>query len=97
MIIHSFAFRWKPEASEAQKVQAAEAIRALQGPIPGLIATYVGTNVSPRSLGYQLGGVMHFEDRIALDAYHEHPLHQALLAWLVPLIEAVEVDFDPEQ
>ena len=36
---------------------------------------------------------MKFVDRAALDAYGTHPAHQALLAWLVPLLDATEVDF----
>ena len=97
MLIHAFGFRWQAGVSEEQKTRAVEAIRALQGQIPGLLATYVGTNVSPRSQGYALGGVMHFADRAALETYNEHPVHQALLSWLMPLIEPVEIDFDPAQ
>jgi len=36
---------------------------------------------------------MKFADAATYRAYEEHPAHQALLRWLVPLIEAVEVDF----
>ena len=32
------------------------------------------------------------KDKAALDAYVQHPAHQALLAWLVPLIDAIELD-----
>ena len=35
---------------------------------------------------------MRFTDKAALDAYVLHPMHQALLAWLVPLIDAIELD-----
>ncbi len=94
MVIHTFAFRWKPDVPEAQKTRALTAIRALQGAIPGLLATFAGTNFSPRSQGYALGGVMHFADRAALDAYATHPAHQALLAWLMPLIDPLELDFE---
>lgn len=93
MFIHIFAFRWQSGATEAQKSQAAEAIRALQGQIPGLLSTHVGANVSQRSQGYSFGGVMHFTDQAAFEAYNIHPAHQALLAWLMPLVEPLEVDF----
>lgn len=96
MVIHTFAFRWQPGVTEAQRSQAAQAIRALQGQIPGLLATYVGTNISPRSQGYELGGVMHFADQAALLAYDTHPAHQALLQWLLPWIDPIEVDFNPQ-
>jgi hypothetical protein len=94
MVIHTFAFRWKPAVSEAQQQRGVAAIRDLQGKIPGLEETWVGVNFSPRSQGYALGGVMKFASRSALEAYGVHPAHQELLAWLMPLIEPVEVDFE---
>ena len=94
MIIHTFAFRWKKGVSESQKLRAIAEIRRLQGQIPGLLETCVGVNFSPRSQGYELGGVMKFTDRSALEAYGGHPIHQELLQWLMPLIDPIEVDFE---
>ena len=94
MVIHTFAFRWKPGVPAEQRQRVVDSIRNLQGRIPGLEETWVGTNFSPRSQGYELGGVMKFADRTALEAYSGHPAHQELLAWLMPLIEPVEVDFE---
>jgi hypothetical protein len=94
MVIHTFAFRWKAGVGEEQKLRALAEIRGLQGQIPGLLETWVGFNVSSRSQGYELGGVMKFRDRSALDAYGEHPVHQKLLVWLMPLIDPLEVDFE---
>jgi hypothetical protein len=94
MVIHTFAFQWKPGVTADQKQRAMEEIRNLQGQIPGLLETYVGVNFSPRSKGYELGGVMKFSDRATLEAYTVHPVHQQLLTWLVPLVDPVEVDFE---
>jgi hypothetical protein len=94
MVIHTFAFRWKLSVTDEQKQRAVREIRALQGQIPGLCETLVGTNISPRSQGYELGGVMKFSDRASLDAYGGHPVHQKLLTWLMPLIDPIEVDFE---
>lgn len=91
-VFHVFAFQWKPEASEAQKDRARKDISAFQGVIPGLLQTHVGPNISPRGKGYTFGGIMLFKDDASLNAYFQHPAHQALLAWLVPLIDAVELD-----
>ncbi|MGB2668577.1 MAG: Dabb family protein [Candidatus Acidiferrum sp.] len=91
-VFHVFAFQWKPNATDAQKQKAAKDIAAFQGHIPGLLQTHVGPNISPRGKGYAFGGIMQFKDQAALDAYVQHPSHQALLAWLVPLIDAVELD-----
>ena len=91
-VFHVFGFRWKPDTSEAQKDKAAKEIAAFQGQIPGLLQTHVGPNISPRGKGYTFGGIMQFKDQAALDAYVQHPAHQALLVWLVPLIDAIELD-----
>jgi len=94
MFIHTFAFEWNPDVTEQQKDHVISEIRKLQGQIPGLLETWVGKNISPRSRGYQLGGVMQFADRASLDAYPSHPVHEKLVSWLRPMIQAIEVDFD---
>lgn len=91
-VFHVFAFQWKPEATEAEKERAKKDIMAFQGVIPGLIQTHVGPNISPRGKGYTFGGIMQFKDEESLNAYFQHPAHLALLKWLVPLIDAVELD-----
>lgn len=91
-VFHVFAFQWKPRATDELKARAEKDIRAFQGVIPGLLETHVGTNTSPRGKGYTFGGIMRFKDQAALEAYVQHPSHQALLLWLVPLIDAIELD-----
>jgi hypothetical protein len=94
LVIHTFGFRWKPGVTEGQRAQAVKVIRELRGKIPGLLNTWVGQNISPRSQGYELGGVMQFSDRAALEAYNSHPAHEKVLAFLRPLIDAIEIDFE---
>lgn len=94
MYIHMFAFRFKPEVTEPRKKEIVEAIRKLQNEIPEVLETWVGRNESPRGQGYELGGVMKFADAVACERYGAHPVHQKLLAWLMPLIEPIEVDFE---
>jgi hypothetical protein len=94
MFVHTFLFRWKSGVTEDQKLRAIREIQALGGKIPGLLETLVGRNISPRSQGYDLGGVMKFTDLSTFEAYNDHPVHQRLLAWLMPLIDPVEVDFE---
>jgi len=38
--------------------------------------------------------MMKFSSKAACDAYSTHPAHLALLEWLVPLIDPVELDFE---
>lgn len=97
MVIHMFAFRWRPNVTVDQKQRVAAEISAMQGQIPGLLETFVGENVSSRGQGYELGGMMKFTDRASLDNYGPHPAHQKLLAWLMPLIDPIEIDFEVSQ
>ena len=94
MFIHIFGFRWKDRATDADKARAAREIRAFEGAIPGLMDVSVGENLSPRGQGYTFAGLMRFTDRASCEAYATHPAHIALLDWLVPLIEPVELDFE---
>lgn len=94
MFIHIFGFRWKPSANPADQQRAAREIVAFRGVIPGLLEVHVGPNLSPRGQGYTFAGLMTFADRAACDAYSTHPAHLALLQWLVPLIDPVELDFE---
>ena len=94
MFIHIFGFLWKPHTSEADKARARNEILAFRGVIPGLVAVNVGPNVSPRGRGYELVGLMTFTSREFADGYSTHPAHLALLEWLVPLIDAVELDLE---
>jgi hypothetical protein len=91
-VFHVFAFQWKQGTSEAEKDRAKKEIGAFQGVIPGLLQTHVGPNLSPRGKGYTFGGIMQFKDEASLEAYFQHPAHLALLTWLAPLIDAVELD-----
>jgi hypothetical protein len=93
-MIHMFVFRWKSAATAAQKERAMRDIRAFEGVVPGLAEVHVGRNRSPHGAGYETGGVMKFIDDAAMQAYFVHPAHKALIAWLAPLIEPIEVDFE---
>lgn len=94
MFIHIFGFRWRPGATAADKARARKEILAFQKEIPGLVAVNVGQNVSPRGQGYEFVGLMTFTNREAAEGYATHQIHLALLDWLVPLIDAVELDFE---
>lgn len=93
MYIHMFAFRMKPGITGEQKDRMVAEIRALQSKIPAILESWIGLNESPRGGGYELGGAMKFTSKAAFDNYGLHPAHQELVAWLLPLIEPVEIDF----
>lgn len=93
MYIHMFAFRFKTGVTADQKNHCVTEIRKLKSDIAEVQEAWVGLNISPRGQGYELGGTMQFADANAFDRYVNDPHHQALLKWLLPLIEPIEVDF----
>ena len=93
MVVHTFMIRWKPEATTADKARFLAEVRAFAGVVPGLLQVYAGLNFSERANGHQLGAVMLFRDREALDTYATSPLHLQLLSWAAPLVDATDVDF----
>ena len=92
MYIHIFLFRWKFQATPEHHTRATREIEAFAGAIPGLLEVSVGPNLATNTGGYTFGGCLKFTDAAACQAYATHPLHVALLDWLVPLINAVELD-----
>ena len=94
MFIHIFGFRWMPAATDGDKERARREILGFGASVPGLLTVQAGRNVSPRGRGYEFAGLMTFSDEAAYAAYTTHPLHVALLEWLAPLIEPVELDFE---
>ena len=88
-----FGFRWKPEAKEALKERAKTDVLAFRARTPGLVDLHVGHNESPHGQGYTFAGLMRFTGKGVFEAYVKHPQHQALLKWLKPLIDPVELDF----
>lgn len=94
MFVHIFGFRWAAAAAAEDKARARREILAFRDAIPGLHGVNVGPNVSLRGQGYEFVGLMTFTDRASFEAYTTHPRHMALLKWLAPLIEPIELDFE---
>lgn len=95
MYIHSLAARLKPGITDAQIAETGNILRGLQQEIPGLLAVYAGMNISPHAGGYGFGAGMHFADRTSLEAYYDHPAHQAVIPKLLAVVEdVVEVDYE---
>lgn len=92
MFLHVFMFQWKDHATAAHRASAALEISDFKGAVPGLLTVTVGTNLAANHGGYDFGGCLGFTDEAAYRDYCNHPLHKQLLDWLLPLIDAVELD-----
>ena len=98
MITHVVMWRMKESAlgnsAETNAAILKQKLEALSGRIPGLHSVEVGIDVRRRANSAEAVLISRFDSREALEAYHDHPLHQALGSWLASVRdESLVVDF----
>ncbi|HEU4751585.1 MAG TPA: Dabb family protein [Armatimonadota bacterium] len=96
MVEHVVLFKTTPEATPEQKQRAMAELKALKEKIPGIVDLTVGANFSERSQGYDIGLVVRFVDRAALEVYLPHPAHRGCVDEFIAPIKAdvIVVDYD---
>jgi hypothetical protein len=77
MVEHLVWFKLKEDTSEEDKGAMMQALRDLKGQIPDIEHIACGEDFSGRSNGYQIGLVVRFTSREALEVYGPHPAHKA--------------------
>jgi len=98
MVEHVVLFKVTPEATEEQKERLIAELGALKDKIPGIVDLSVGRNFSDRNQGFEIGLVVRFVDRAALEAYGPHPAHQGCVQQFVAPIkqDVIVVDYEIE-
>ena len=97
MIKHLVMWKLQPgiELDDPRVEEAAAALRALKGVVPGLIDIHFGTDFSRKGFSYDLGLTSTLENREALDGYQVHPAHMAAAGLIVAITaEKALVDFE---
>ncbi|MBK7392015.1 MAG: Dabb family protein [Chloracidobacterium sp.] len=94
MLIHIVCWKYKPETDQAAREDHRDRLKALTGVIPEIVTFDVGADVLHLDRSFDTGLVATFEGRAELDAYTDHPEHQAVAALGKQLAEkAISVDF----
>jgi hypothetical protein len=96
---HVVMWRLKDEALGADRAENARKLRdrllALEGRIPDLVSVEAGVDVRRRANSADVVLVCRFADAQALEDYHDHPAHRALLPFIDAIREdSLVVDFD---
>ena len=102
MIAHVVMFRPRPGLSETERQGLADAFREALREIPSIRRTRIGRRVthgrayeSLMRTDYQYAAILEFDDLAALEAYLEHPVHEALASrFFATFEEALMYDFD---
>ncbi|MFL6373994.1 MAG: Dabb family protein [Pyrinomonadaceae bacterium] len=94
MLIHIVCWKYKMDVPDVQREEHRRRLKELSQLVPGLARLHVGADILHLDRSYDTALMAEFEAREALDAYTEHPEHQAVAAMGRELAEkAVSVDF----
>lgn len=80
MILHLATFRWKDHVTDADVERLTQALLAMAAEIPELISYVAGPNLHLRPGGMDYGVAAILARAEDLDAYLDHPAHQAVYA-----------------
>lgn len=96
MVEHVVLFQSTEEATQEQKDAMIAAVKKLKDQIPGIVDLTVGYNFCERNQGFDIGVVVRFVDRAALDVYIPHPAHRGCVdQFLVPIRKnTIVVDYE---
>jgi Stress responsive A/B Barrel Domain len=79
MIRHVALFAWIPEATDDQKQQVAQELRALPPLLTGLRAFHAGPDAGIIEGNFDFAVVADFDDTESYLAYRNHPAHRAVV------------------
>lgn len=84
MIRHIVLFKFKSEVSETKISELFKELHEIEGKLPDLLGITSGRSESPEQMerGYMHGFVADFKSWDGLQAYQDHPDHQAIGAKL---------------
>jgi len=94
MLIHIVCWKYRPDVTDSAREEHRARLKALSQLVPGLGRLDVGADILHLDRSFDTALMAEFESREALDAYTEHPEHQAVANLGRGLAEkAVSVDF----
>ena len=96
MVEHVVLFKTTPEATPEQKERMVQELKKLKDRIPGIVDLTVGRNFSDRNQGFDIGLVVRFVDRQALEVYLPHPAHRGCVDEFITPIkqDVIVVDYE---
>ena len=94
-IKHIVLFEWKDGADPATIDAFAAAVAAFPDQIDGVESVEWGTNFTDRAGKYTHAGIVTMRDKDVLAGYGPHPVHQAAVALVMPVVaNMLAADFE---
>lgn len=79
MLVHMVLFRFDNDTDADEAVRR---LRTLPDDVEVIRRLVAGRNVVPSDRAYDVGLIVEVDDTAALEAYQDHPTHQAVAAYL---------------
>jgi hypothetical protein len=100
MIRHTVLFRWKPEATDEQKRQAATELAKLTSIIPSVRAFACGPDAGLAEANFDFAVSADFDDQAGFFTYRDDPGHRGVIQrYILPITAqrvAVQFEFQPQ-
>jgi hypothetical protein len=94
MIRHVILYKFRASASEEQRQNAIDTLRALGQSIPEVREWSIGKQALPSSKAYDVAQVSSFENVEALERYRNHPNHTTTKNLMSDIADWVLVDYE---
>jgi hypothetical protein len=95
MRVHFAIYQWKDGTPPERVMAALTAVKTLERVIDGIEAIYVGENTAVEGRGYTHAIVLVARDLEAVQAYRDHPDHQAYVAEVNDMkLDAIGIGFE---
>jgi hypothetical protein len=91
---HMVWMKFRPEVDAARIAAHLEALRGIEGRIPGVQSLTLGRNFTDRANGFTHGLSVILDDKAALAAYGPHPYHVEVATALRRDAELLVLDFE---
>jgi len=94
MYEHMVFFKFNEQITQDKEQELLDKLLSFKGKIPGIVELSAGFNVTEEEgnqHGYTLGLRVTFEDKVSLDQYGPHPVHQEFVRSLDGVITNVVV------
>ena len=97
MVEHLVWFKLKEGATQEEKATLMQSLRELKTQVPDILHLAVGEDFSGRSRGFEIGLVVRFPNKKALEVYAPHPEHLAFIEKCKHLwVDVQALDFETE-
>jgi hypothetical protein len=98
MYEHIVTFKFSENITVEKEQALLKQLKEIKGKIPGIVELTAGMNVTEEienKHGYTLALRITFENKLALDHYLPHPVHQEFVSSLTGIIEnVIVVDYE---